>query len=49
MLFRSAFVDHFQNVARGHFTVRRLERAYGAEVVRAEYELLRLTDVTPGP
>jgi hypothetical protein len=44
-----AFVDHFQNVARGHFTVRRLERAYGAEVVRAEYELLRLTDVTPGP
>lgn len=32
------FIEHFQNVARGHFTVRRLERKYGAGVVRAEYE-----------
>jgi len=32
------FVEHFQQVARGHFTVRRLERAYGKAVVRAEYE-----------
>lgn len=36
-----AFVEHFQDVARGHFTVRRLERAYGADVVRAEYERLK--------
>jgi EcsC protein family len=36
-----AFVEHFQDVARGHFTVRRLERAYGANVVRAEYERLK--------
>jgi hypothetical protein len=36
-----AFTEHFQNVARGHFTVRRLERAHGAEVVRFEYERLR--------
>jgi hypothetical protein len=36
-----AFVEHFQDVARGHFTVRRLERTYGADVVRAEYERLR--------
>jgi hypothetical protein len=36
-----AFIEHFQNVARGHFTVRRLERAYGAEAVRFEYERLR--------
>lgn len=42
-----AFVDHFQSIARGHFTVRRLERAYGVEVVRAEYEKLRMKDVTP--
>ena len=28
----------FQDVARGHFTVRRLERAYGKDVVRAEYD-----------
>jgi EcsC protein family len=33
-----AFVQHFQDVARGHFTVRRLERIYGKDVVRAEYE-----------
>jgi hypothetical protein len=33
-----AFIDHFQTVARGHFTVRRLERIYGADVVRAEYD-----------
>lgn len=32
------FVDHFQKVALGHFTVRRLERAYGKDVVHAEYE-----------
>ncbi len=36
-----AFVQHFQTVARGHFTVRRLERAYGADLVRFEYERLR--------
>ena len=24
-----AFIEHFQEVARGHFTVRRLERVYG--------------------
>lgn len=33
-----AFIDHFQDVARGHFIVRRLERAYGKEDVRAAYE-----------
>lgn len=31
------FAEHFQDVARGHFTVRRLERAYGEERVRAAY------------
>lgn len=35
-----AFVDHFQTLARGHFTIRRLERRYGAGVVRAEYDRL---------
>ena len=33
-----AFIDHFQDVARGHFTVRRLERSYGEDAVRAEYD-----------
>ena len=36
-----AFIDHFQDVARGHFAVRRLERAYDKETVRAEYERVR--------
>lgn len=34
------FMQHFQDMARGHFTVRRLERKYGVEVVRAHYERL---------
>lgn len=34
-----AFARHFHDLARGHFTVRRLERAYGRELVRREYEL----------
>jgi hypothetical protein len=32
------FVEHFQDIARGHFIVRRLERIFGKEVVRREYE-----------
>ena len=32
------FISHFQAAARGHFIVRRLERKYGEESVRKEYE-----------
>jgi EcsC protein family len=31
------FMNHFQNIARGHFIVRRLERLYGADAVRRHY------------
>jgi len=31
------FMNHFQRVARGHFAIRRLERTYGAPVVRRLY------------
>jgi len=31
------FARHFQSMARGHFTVRRLERCHGSELVRREY------------
>jgi EcsC protein family len=34
------FIEHFQQIAQGHFTVRRLERVYGKDIVRAEYERL---------
>lgn len=33
-----AFMEHFQDIARGHFTVRRLERVYGKDRIRAEYD-----------
>jgi hypothetical protein len=36
-----AFIDHFQEMARAHFTVRRLERRYGKEAIRNEYERIR--------
>ena len=35
----TAFMSHFQSMARAHFTVRRLERAYGQATVRAAYEV----------
>lgn len=32
-----AFTEHFQTLARGHFTVRRLERVYNPALVRRHY------------
>lgn len=32
------FMDHFQELARGHFTIRALEREYGETSVKAAYE-----------
>jgi hypothetical protein len=32
------FMNHFQRIARGHFAIRRLERRYGASVVRRLYD-----------
>ncbi len=32
------FINHFQAAARGHFIVRRLERKYGGQLVKTEYE-----------
>lgn len=34
------FVGHFQDIARGHFIVRRLERTHGAEPVQTAYREL---------
>jgi hypothetical protein len=36
----SIFMSHFQEMAHGHFTVRRLERKYGKELVQANYEAI---------
>ncbi len=34
------FMDHFQRIAQGHFTLRRLERAYGVPAIRQHYAAL---------
>ena len=39
-LINTIFIDHFQNMARGHFTVLRLERMYGKDLVKQEYDKL---------
>jgi EcsC family protein len=36
------FMNHFQDMARGHFIVKRLEAKYGSGVVRAAYESLAI-------
>ena len=37
-LLNLAFMQHYQDIAHGHFIVRRLERQYGANAVRLAYE-----------
>jgi len=37
-LINTFFITHFQNMARGHFIIRRLESKYSTDVVRKEYE-----------
>jgi hypothetical protein len=32
------FMNHFQRIAQGHFTIRRLERRYGPALIQREYE-----------
>jgi hypothetical protein len=34
----TVFISHFQEMARGHFTIRRLERIYGEDVVKRAYQ-----------
>jgi hypothetical protein len=39
-LINTVFIAHYQDMARGHFTVRRLEKIHGIEPVRLAYESL---------
>jgi hypothetical protein len=41
-LINTLFIDHFQDMARGHFTVRRLERLHGELVIRSMYQKIRI-------
>ena len=37
-IINTLFIGHYQDMARGHFIVRRLEKVHGAEPVRLAYE-----------
>jgi EcsC protein family len=39
-IINTLFIDHFQDMAKGHFIVRKLERAYGKEFIKNSYEEL---------
>lgn len=36
------FIEHFQEMARGHFVVKRLEKQYGTQVVKEAYRHLKI-------
>ena len=38
----TVFINHFQDMARGHFIVRRLERIYGEDFIKSEYQRVSL-------
>jgi hypothetical protein len=38
-LINSVFIDHFQDMARGHFIIRRLERTYDPERIKQAYDM----------
>ena len=39
-LINSVFMDHFQDMARGHFIIRRLEHTYAPELIKNAYDKL---------
>lgn len=47
-LINTIFIEHFQNMARGHFIMRSLERKYGADAVKMLYEGANAVSETPG-
>ena len=43
-LVNTLFIDHYQDIGRGHFTVRRLERAHGVAAVRRAFDNFQHSD-----
>ncbi|MFG0266710.1 MAG: EcsC family protein [Rhodopirellula sp. JB055] len=41
-LINSYFIDHYQGLARAHFTIRRLERTHGQPLIREAYGQIKL-------
>lgn len=44
-IINTIFISHFQDMAKGHFAVRRLEKIYGKEVVKEAYEEMLKTEM----
>jgi hypothetical protein len=40
-IINTLFIDHFQDMGRGHFIVRRLEKKYGAQFVKKKYNEIK--------
>lgn len=47
-IINTVFIGHYQDMARGHFVVRRLERRHGTEEVRKAYEALSSAPLAEG-
>ncbi len=45
-LVNGAFMAHYENIARGHFVVRRLERTFGAPIVREASAIFSQADAS---
>jgi len=45
-LVNTIFISHFQDMARGHFSIRKLERRYGDDVVKNAYLQLKSGGIT---
>ncbi len=43
------FMDHFERIAQGHFTLRRLERQHGREAIGRLYDAIAAAPVAPAP
>jgi hypothetical protein len=39
-MINTVFIAHYQDMARGHFIVRRLEKIHGTQPVRVAYDKL---------
>ena len=48
-LFNTIFMDHFQNMAKGHFIIRRLERKYGEDIVKENYKKMKYEKKSKSP
>ena len=40
-IINTIFIDHFQDMAKGHFVVRKLERLYGKDEIKRLYDEIR--------